>query len=209
MEVNLMEIGDRIRAIRMERGLTQKELGNLCGMADSAIRRYESNRGNPTQKTLIKIAKALGVHLRDLSDNSWLKEIDQELGPEKLAALRAEVSSSETDEHKPTELEQEIIDMFLKLDDPARSALLGYANRLVEEMRDKPSEEIPMDIESQLERYRHGLLMGIATAQVNFTVPPEDIDIDSVSLTPELTAMVEDAVKKQRKILEAEQQQKK
>ena len=191
-----MEIGDRIRAIRMERGLTQKELGNLCGMADSAIRRYESNRGNPTQKTLIKIAKALGVHLRDLSDNSWLKEIDQELGPEKLAALRAEVSSSETDEHKPTELEQEIIDMFLKLDDPARSALLGYANRLVEEMRDKPSEEIPMDIESQLERYRHGLLMGIATAQVNFTVPPEDIDIDSVSLTPELTAMVEDAVKK-------------
>ncbi|WP_302779179.1 helix-turn-helix domain-containing protein [Anaerotruncus colihominis] len=204
-----MEIGDRIRAIRMERGLTQKELGNLCGMADSAIRRYESNRGNPTQKTLIKIAKALGVHLRDLSDNSWLKEIDQELGPEKLAALRAEVSSSETDEHKPTELEQEIIDMFLKLDDPARSALLGYANRLVEEMRDKPSEEIPMDIESQLERYRHGLLMGIATAQVNFTVPPEDIDIDSVSLTPELTAMVEDAVKKQRKILEAEQQQKK
>jgi len=73
-----MEVGDRIRAIRMERGLTQKELGELCGMADSAIRRYESNRGNPTQKTLLKIAKALGVHLRDLSDDSWLEEIDRQ-----------------------------------------------------------------------------------------------------------------------------------
>lgn len=204
-----MPVGDRIRAIRTERGLTQKELGELCGMADSAIRRYESNRGNPTQKTLLKIAKALGVHLRDLADNSWLEEIDRELGPEKLAALRAEVSSSETDdERKPTKLEQEIIELFLKLDDPARSALLGYANRLAEEMRNKPPEEVPMDIESQLERYRHGLLMGIATAQANFSIPPEDIDVDSISLTPELSAMVEDAVKKQREILEAEQQKK-
>lgn len=204
-----MPVGDRIRAIRTERGLTQKELGELCGMADSAIRRYESNRGNPTQKTLLKIAKALGVHLRDLADNSWLEEIDRELGPEKLAALRAEGSSSETDdERKPTKLEQEIIELFLKLDDPARSALLGYANRLAEEMRNKPPEEVPMDIESQLERYRHGLLMGIATAQANFSIPPEDIDVDSISLTPELSAMVEDAVKKQREILEAEQQKK-
>lgn len=204
-----MPVGDRIRAIRTERGLTQKELGELCGMADSAIRRYESNRGNPTQKTLLKIAKALGVHLRDLADNSWLEEIDRELGPEKLAALRAEVSSSETDdERKPTKLEQEIIELFLKLDDPARSALLGYANRLAEEMRNKPDENVPMDIESQLERYRHGLLMGIATAQANFSIPPEDIDVDSISLTPELSAMVEDAVKKQREILEAEQQKK-
>lgn len=174
-----MEVGDRIRAIRMERGLTQKELGELCGMADSAIRRYESNRGNPTQKTLLKIAKALGVHLRDLADNSWLEEIDQK-----------------------------IIDLFLKLDDPARSALLGYANRLVEEMRDKPTEQYPMDIESQLERYRHGLLMGIATAQANYTIPPEDVDVDSITLTPELKEMVDNAVEKQRRILEEEQQKK-
>ena len=200
-----MEVGDRIRAIRMERGLTQKELGELCGMADSAIRRYESNRGNPTQKTLLKIAKALGVHLRDLADNSWLEEIDQQLGPEKLAALRAEVSS---DEHELSEIDQKIIDLFLKLDDPARSALLGYANRLVEEMRDKPTEQYPMDIESQLERYRHGLLMGIATAQANYTIPPEDVDVDSITLTPELKEMVDNAVEKQRRILEEDQQKK-
>ncbi len=72
-----METGERIRAIRTERGLTQKELGKLCGMADSAIRRYESGRGNPTQKTLIKISDALGVRLRDLADSSLAEKFDK------------------------------------------------------------------------------------------------------------------------------------
>ena len=30
------------------------------------------------QETLLKIAKALGVHLRDLADNSWLEEFEQQ-----------------------------------------------------------------------------------------------------------------------------------
>ena len=64
-----MNIGDRIRLLRKSKGLTQKQLGELCGMADSAIRRYESNRGNPTEKTLQKIADALGVDFYSLA--SW------------------------------------------------------------------------------------------------------------------------------------------
>ncbi len=51
--------GDRIRQLRKEKGLTQKQLGDLCGMADSAIRRYESGRQNPKIETLKKIASAL------------------------------------------------------------------------------------------------------------------------------------------------------
>ncbi len=56
-----MGIGERIKAARIERGLTQKQLGELCGMADSAIRRYESDRGNPTEKTIWRIASALDM----------------------------------------------------------------------------------------------------------------------------------------------------
>lgn len=56
-----METGELIKAARKSRGLTQKQLGDLCGMADSAIRRYESGKGNPTQKTLQRIASALQV----------------------------------------------------------------------------------------------------------------------------------------------------
>ena len=61
-----MTIGEKIRAARTEKGLTQKQLGDKCGMADSAIRRYESGRGNPTLDTVDRIAEALGMELRDL-----------------------------------------------------------------------------------------------------------------------------------------------
>ena len=67
-EVVWLSIGERIRALRTECNLTQKELGNLCGMADSAIRRYESGRGNPTEKTLQRIASALGCSVGYLVD---------------------------------------------------------------------------------------------------------------------------------------------
>lgn len=206
--MNMKIIGEKIRQHRKIKGLTQEELAKESGLSTMSIRRYESGERIAPQDTLIKIARALGVHLRDLADTSMWEEFDRELGAEKLAALSEESSSGGTiKEHKPSKLEQEIIEMFLKLDDSARSALLGYANRLVEEMRNKPSEQdIPTDIESQLERYRRGILMGIAAAQTDFSVPPEDVDVDSITLTPELKAMVDNALEKQRRILEAEQQ---
>lgn len=61
-----MSIGENIKKIRLQKGLTQKQLGELCGMADSAIRRYENGRANPKIETRQKIATALGVSLAEL-----------------------------------------------------------------------------------------------------------------------------------------------
>lgn len=61
-----MSVGEIIKRMRIEKGLTQKQLGHLCGMADSAIRRYENGRANPKNETLQKIASGLGVPLIDL-----------------------------------------------------------------------------------------------------------------------------------------------
>ena len=36
-----MTVGERIRAARRARGLTQKALGEACGIAEPTIRRYE------------------------------------------------------------------------------------------------------------------------------------------------------------------------
>ena len=54
-------------------------------MADSAIRRYESDRGNPTLDTLKRIAQALNVHVFKLlesteyADKQLLDELDNSL----------------------------------------------------------------------------------------------------------------------------------
>ena len=58
--------GDMIRKCRAEKGLTQKKLGELCGIADSNIRKYESGNQNPKIETLQKIADALDIPVNRL-----------------------------------------------------------------------------------------------------------------------------------------------
>lgn len=57
-----MTTGEWIKTFREEKGLTQSQLGDMCGMADSAIRRYENGRANPKIETLQKIADALEIN---------------------------------------------------------------------------------------------------------------------------------------------------
>ena len=58
--------GDMIRKYRTEKGLTQKKLGELCGIADSNIRKYESGNQNPKIETLQIIADALDIPVNRL-----------------------------------------------------------------------------------------------------------------------------------------------
>ena len=58
--------GDMIRKYRTEKGLTQKKLGELCRIADSNIRKYESGNQNPKIETLQKIADALDIPVNRL-----------------------------------------------------------------------------------------------------------------------------------------------
>lgn len=66
-----MTIGENIKRIRKEKGLTQKALGDKCGLADSAIRRYELGGANPKIITLRRIADGLEVSLSDLVGDDY------------------------------------------------------------------------------------------------------------------------------------------
>ena len=59
-------IGARIAALRGERGWTARQLARKADLADESVISIEEGRGNPTVKTLEKIAEALGVGVGDL-----------------------------------------------------------------------------------------------------------------------------------------------
>lgn len=61
-----MPTGIKIKEIRQQKGLTQKQLGDMCGIADANIRKYENGKQNPKIETLQKIADALKVSVYDL-----------------------------------------------------------------------------------------------------------------------------------------------
>ena len=48
---------------RIQHKLTQKELAKKIGIAQSALARFESGRGNPTLAFLQKVTSALGLRL--------------------------------------------------------------------------------------------------------------------------------------------------
>lgn len=58
-----MTIGENVKKIRKEKGLTQKELGERLGITQSAIGQFENDKTSPTITTISKIANALDVEI--------------------------------------------------------------------------------------------------------------------------------------------------
>lgn len=61
-------IGDKIRIYRKYRGMTQKELGEKCGLGESTIRNYELGNRYPDRQTLTQIADVLRIDMFSLLD---------------------------------------------------------------------------------------------------------------------------------------------
>lgn len=56
-----IRVSQFIREARKARALTQKELAEQLGVAETTVNRYESGEQNLTIETLQKVASALGV----------------------------------------------------------------------------------------------------------------------------------------------------
>ena len=69
-----MTVGENIRKIRKEKGLTQKQLGKLCQMNEVQIRQYELGKANPKIETVDKIASALGVNIVDIMERFTMEQ---------------------------------------------------------------------------------------------------------------------------------------
>lgn len=66
MENDIKKIGKNIKRLRLAKGMTQLDLAAECAMEYSNIARIEAGNTNPTVRTLLKIARALGISLSEL-----------------------------------------------------------------------------------------------------------------------------------------------
>lgn len=58
------DLAKAVVGARLERNMTQQQLSKLTGLAQSDISRLESCEGNPSLKTLIRIAEGLDMRLQ-------------------------------------------------------------------------------------------------------------------------------------------------
>lgn len=64
-----MKIGDKVKKIRKEQNLTQKDLASLCNISFSFISDVETGRRNASIETLNLISKALNVPVSFILDD--------------------------------------------------------------------------------------------------------------------------------------------
>lgn len=60
------QLGNHLKQLRIERGLTQAEIASLMGKDRQSYQRVELGTTNPTVGYLIEIANALQIPLTDL-----------------------------------------------------------------------------------------------------------------------------------------------
>ena len=61
-----MGVGRNISRLRIEKGMTQKQLSLAAGISPASIHYIEREENSPTERTLKKLAAALGVSVVEL-----------------------------------------------------------------------------------------------------------------------------------------------
>lgn len=62
------KIGQRIVELRSQKGWSQSDLARACNKDRQALEKLENGKVNPTVYSLLEIAKALEVSLKELFD---------------------------------------------------------------------------------------------------------------------------------------------
>lgn len=65
----MMTTGDMIRRLRIAKGLSQKELADICGVSMGAVSAWEQGRNEPRPKILNKIAAYFHIPIADIQDD--------------------------------------------------------------------------------------------------------------------------------------------
>lgn len=77
MEVFYLNLSENIKKYRKEKGMTQEELANKCGLSKNGLWNYENGKREPNIETLTKIARALNISTGDLLGNDSIIEINE------------------------------------------------------------------------------------------------------------------------------------
>ena len=73
---NKVDFGEKLRKLRKESGLTQKQLADRLGLAKSIVNYYENGSRYPSYDVLVKLARIFHVSTDYLLGISTIKSID-------------------------------------------------------------------------------------------------------------------------------------
>lgn len=107
-------IGNRIKQCRLEKKMTQKQLGKIMGVSETLISQYERGQRNPKIDQLRKIADALNVSYNYLVTEADTETTNTRKGPIELLDVDSLTILGNFDD-KTTRLYSETLKLILKI----------------------------------------------------------------------------------------------
>lgn len=83
-----MELNEKLKELRNQKGLTQEQLAEQLYVSRTAISKWESGRGYPSIDSLKEISKYFAISLDDLLSSEELLTVAQEDNQQKINKLR-------------------------------------------------------------------------------------------------------------------------
>lgn len=133
-----MGIGENIKHVRVKKGMTQAQLGNLLGISYQQLGNWESGRRTPNADNQIKIASALGVPVEMINpsfknnnlDDILIKEIEDDLYLELFIGRFLGVPEDEIEHDKNVIRCEHLLTFFKQLNDNGKDLLVDFAEVL-------------------------------------------------------------------------------
>lgn len=119
-----MTIGERVKKLRKELGLTLEKFGAPLGVQRSALSMIENDKSGIGDRTILLICREYGV------SEEWLRDGDGEMfvpvtRNERIARFAGELMKDETPEFR-----RQLVEILADLNDEQWDALADFAEKL-------------------------------------------------------------------------------
>jgi len=115
----IVQIGTRLKQLRVQKGYKQKELAKKAGISYTTYSNYENNNREPNKNQLEKIANALEIKVADLMGiSAYLDDVEQSIHEttsfkDYLGVLGYKVSESPHDDKWVIHIKESDADIYI------------------------------------------------------------------------------------------------
>ena len=136
-----MDINQRIRNLRKELGLSQKDFGLKIGLGQAAVSRLEQPNVVVIEQNIRLICETFGIN------EAWLRTGE---GEREAVSAASDPFLPLRKKHQLSFIEEQVLRIYFKLDETAREAVCQYVQSVAEAIAESPpSEEPPRAAEKQ------------------------------------------------------------
>lgn len=146
-----MNINQRIKMLRKEMGLNQKDFGARIGLGQAGLSRLEQDGVVVIDQNIRLICDTFNIN------ESWLRNGE---GPKEAIDIKKDLLDEVRDTYKLNSTEEQIMRIYLQLDEHSREVISGYVKKLataITNAQEISNKKTPAELDAETAAFRQEL----------------------------------------------------